>query len=208
MERKDVCGSSTKSWWLQFPCLWSEWRSQSWSVASGGPQNEKFMELNTFKLALGMPWSSPMDFFVSDAMLWGMCSVLMESFWQGCGCFGILGRSITPLEYNCPCFLWLHSWVVPMDLNRRIGSREQLLCLPPALQHTAWVSTGVWGFNSWLPSPLQHPWQCSRSGWMGHSVTWSGQRNYCTWQWGWNQVIFMTPSTQIILGFYDSKTYN
>lgn len=130
MERKDVCGSSTKSWWLQFPCLWSEWRSQSWSVASGGPQNEKFMELNTFKLALGMPWSSPMDFFVSDAMLWGMCSVLMESFWQGCGCFGILGWSITPLEYNCPCFLWRHSWVVPMDLNRRIGSREELLCLP------------------------------------------------------------------------------
>jgi len=38
------------------------------------------------------------------------------------------------------------------------------------------------------------PLKCSRPGWMGLRATWSSGKCPCSWQGGWNQMIFKVPS--------------
>ena len=54
----------------------------------------------------------------------------------------------------------------------------------------------------WMPPP----WQRSRPGWMELWETWSSGRCPCSWQRGWNQMIFKIPSNpnhSMTLWFYD-----
>ena len=53
-------------------------------------------------------------------------------------------------------------------------------------------------------------WKCSRPVWMELCATWSSGRCPCSWQGGWNQMIFKVPSNSnhsAILWFYDSKSW-
>jgi len=52
------------------------------------------------------------------------------------------------------------------------------------------VGKSVMHTKGYMIQDLPPPWKCSRPGWMEVWATWSSGGCPCSWQGGWNQMIF------------------